>query len=113
MRESGVCPKCGSTEVYAGDQLSFWNKAGSYWANTIPITGWLNAELDNYVCGQCGYVESYIARRDRLEKIRRKWPLVSQRRGWGGSSRTRPCPGCGTAIPEDWKACPYCGQPLI
>jgi predicted nucleic-acid-binding Zn-ribbon protein len=70
----GICPKCGSTEVYAGTDVGY--KSGSSYSNTIPITFWHTAALDNYVCGQCGYVESYIAKDSDLERIRQKWPLV-------------------------------------
>ena len=70
----GICPKCGSTEVHAGTQVS--NKQGSYYNNTIPVTFWRTAILDNYVCGQCGYVETYIAKDSELALIREKWPLV-------------------------------------
>ena len=70
----GICPKCGSTEVYAGTNLGY--KSGSNYSNTIPITFWHTAALDNYVCGQCGYVESYIAKDSDLARIREKWPLV-------------------------------------
>ena len=110
--KSGVCPKCGSQEVYSGEHLPRWTKQGSYWANSVPITGWNYGELDNYVCVDCGYVESYIGNRAKLHKIAEKWPRV------GGYERmlqgpTKPCPNCGSALPDDWKACPYCGQPMM
>jgi predicted nucleic-acid-binding Zn-ribbon protein len=72
---SGICPKCGSSDVYAGTELGY-NKSGSNYSNTIPISFWYTAALDNYVCGQCGYVESYIAKESDLRRIREKWPLV-------------------------------------
>ena len=72
----GICPKCGSSEVYAGTRVS--NKQGSYYTNTIPVSFWRTATLDNYVCGQCGYVESYIANDTDLARIRDNWPLVGE-----------------------------------
>lgn len=68
----GICPKCGATEIYAGTEV--FNKSGSYSVNTIPVTFWNYAPLDNYVCGECGYVESYIADAHQLRRIRENWP---------------------------------------
>ena len=61
--KNGICPKCGSSEVYAGTGLT--NKAGYYGVNSVPITYWIYAALDNYVCAGCGYVESYLNPRIR------------------------------------------------
>ena len=72
--KKGVCPKCQSKEVYAGTKIS--PKAGWNNSNTIPVTGLKTGALDNYVCGSCGYVESYIAKEKDLAVIRKKWPLV-------------------------------------
>ncbi len=73
---SGTCPKCGSSEVYCGTEVGY--KSGSNYSNTIPISFWYTAALDNYVCGECGYVESYIAKESDLKRIREKWPLVQE-----------------------------------
>jgi len=72
--KKGACPKCQSKEVYSGARISV--KSGMNQCNTIPITGWSIAPLDNYVCGQCGYVESYIAKEKHLLAIKKKWPLA-------------------------------------
>ena len=72
--KNGVCPKCQSKEVYSGASVSM--KSGFNHSNTIPITGFMRAPLDNYVCGQCGFVESYIAKERQLAAIRKKWPLA-------------------------------------
>ncbi len=72
----GLCPKCGSSEVYSGADLPFIVKNGNYESNSIPITRRVTAELDNYVCVGCGYVETYIHNRDKLQKIREKWTRV-------------------------------------
>ena len=31
------------------------------------------AALDNYVCTDCGYLESYIAEKDKLKEITESW----------------------------------------
>jgi predicted nucleic-acid-binding Zn-ribbon protein len=76
--KSGVCPKCGSTEVYSGAHIS--NKRGGYYANTIPLGGYWaqGVALDNYVCVNCGYVESYISDEKALREIAQKWPRVGE-----------------------------------
>ncbi len=73
--KKGLCPKCGSREVYSGADISF--KRGMNNSNTIPLGGMsMPAPLENYVCGACGYLESYLYREKDLEAVRKKWPLV-------------------------------------
>lgn len=116
--KSGKCPKCGSEEVYAGDTLPLWTKQGSYYANSIPISGWRYAEMDNYVCASCGYIESYIGDPRKLRLIQQKWPRVRERDSFeplGGRKvvSARQCPNCGSSLNQGWKACPHCGQQLV
>lgn len=73
MRE-GKCPKCGSEEIYAG--LDVTPKIGPFASNSIPIGLFSVAALDNYVCAQCGYVESYIADHEKLKEISGKWRKI-------------------------------------
>ncbi len=72
--KSGTCPKCDGTGVRSGATLMFRN--GAFGANRIPIGGFVprTVALDNYVCPDCGYVESYINDRAVLGRIRAKWP---------------------------------------
>ena len=77
--KNGLCPKCGSNDVRSGAYLS--NKPGQLGTNTIPIGGLglllpLSAALDNYVCVNCGYVESYISDTKALQTISEQWPKV-------------------------------------
>jgi len=72
--KNGVCPKCQSREVYSGAQLKW--KSGIHSVNSIPVNSFRLAPLDNYVCGQCAYVESYIAKESDLSAIKKKWPVV-------------------------------------
>jgi len=117
MLKTGTCPKCGSTEVYHNTHMARWARAGSYWANTIPITNWNNAVLTNYICTACGFTETYLLEPERLQRIRLKWQRV--RPGYTmvgneplGRAPQRACPNCGRALPSEWMACPYCGQSL-
>ncbi len=72
---SGICPICGSDEVYSGSDAPM--KQGTHDSNAIPVTLWDSAPLDNYVCVKCGYVQSYIQDRALLETIAKKWPRVN------------------------------------
>ena len=73
--KSGQCPKCGANEIFAGTEV--FPKSGPFTSNAIPVSLTTMAPLDNYVCGDCGYVESFISRKDDIAIIRRKWPAVS------------------------------------
>jgi predicted nucleic-acid-binding Zn-ribbon protein len=72
--KKGICPRCGSKEIFNGSNVA--NKSGMHDSNAIPVSFFRSAALDNFVCGQCGYVESYIAKEKDLAAIKAKWPLV-------------------------------------
>jgi predicted nucleic-acid-binding Zn-ribbon protein len=79
--KSGQCPKCGSFDVYSGAYVP--NKQGFHNSNTIPVSSGLFSQvvaLDNYVCVNCGYVESYISDEEQLRRIADKWPRVVDER---------------------------------
>ncbi|MFL5733449.1 MAG: hypothetical protein ACJ78Q_09615 [Chloroflexia bacterium] len=78
--KSGQCPKCGSFDVRSGAYLP--NKQGTYFSNTIPVSGGIyprQVALDNYVCLNCGYLESYISDLEALRRIASKWAPVTDR----------------------------------
>ncbi|MEW6670595.1 MAG: hypothetical protein AB1427_02775 [Thermodesulfobacteriota bacterium] len=75
MKEN-KCPKCGSTDIYAGTDV--YPKSGPFTSNSIPVSLTSIAALDNYVCIQCGYVESYVAEADKLKEISKKWARVKE-----------------------------------
>jgi predicted nucleic-acid-binding Zn-ribbon protein len=75
----GICPKCGSAEVYSGAGIQV--KTNAHGMNAVPIRGGIyftpvTAALDNYVCVKCGYVESYIADSKKLDEIAERWDKV-------------------------------------
>lgn len=72
--KKGICPVCGGKEIYSG--MTVKGKAGMHDSNCIPVSIFRAAALDNFVCGQCGYVQSYVAREKDLAAIKKKWPLV-------------------------------------
>ncbi len=86
--KNGTCPKCDSGEVYSGSHITV--KTPFYGMNAIPIKveeGTGNngrpftytdmAVLEKYICGRCGYVETYITSETQLQEIRDTWPRVS------------------------------------
>ena len=73
--KQGKCPKCGSTAVYSATDMPL--KSGPFGSNSIPVSLTSMAALDNYVCVDCGLVESYVADESMLEKIARKWKAVN------------------------------------
>ena len=77
--KNGQCPKCGSSKIYVAKDLPL--KSGPFGSNAIPISLTSMASLDNYVCGQCGLVESYVAREEKLDEIARKWTPVDGNTG--------------------------------
>ncbi len=76
--KNGICPKCDGTCIHSGASIRF--KTGPYSSNTIPLGGMLGptVPLDNYVCVDCGYVESYVGRPDHLTRIQERWPRVER-----------------------------------
>ena len=71
---TGTCPKCSSTKVFSGADIPL--KKGPFGINSIPIGLTSIAALDNYVCGECGYVERYVSSQTKLAEISRKWEAV-------------------------------------
>ena len=74
--KNGKCPQCGSEKIYAAKDLPL--KGGPFGSNSIPVSLTSMAPLDNYVCIACGRVESYIADKEKLAEIKRKWRPVNQ-----------------------------------
>jgi hypothetical protein len=72
--KTGTCPKCDSREIFSGARVAL--KKGPFGSNSIPIGLTSIAALDNFVCGECGYVESYVSDSQKLIEIARKWEKV-------------------------------------
>ena len=76
MMKNGQCPKCGERNVRCNTNRKFPA------LNTITLgSGTCDkryAPLDTYICGSCGYVESYVAKSEDLNYIQEKWALVQE-----------------------------------
>ena len=77
--KQGKCPKCGSANIHSAVDLPL--KSGPFGSNSIPVSLTAMAALDNYVCVDCGLVESYVAEAYMLEKIAKKWKAVNATEG--------------------------------
>jgi predicted nucleic-acid-binding Zn-ribbon protein len=75
--KQGKCPKCGSTNIYSAADLPL--KSGPFGCNAIPVSLTAMAALDNYVCVDCGLVESYVADESMLKRIAKKWKAVNEK----------------------------------
>lgn len=70
--KNGVCPRCHAREVYSSANIRY--KTGN--SSTIPLSFLRSIPLDNYVCTNCGYVESYVADQDMLSRVRDIWTRI-------------------------------------
>lgn len=59
------CPKCNSAQVY--------KKMSRSHRSYIFISLLSAARLTDYVCTDCGFTESYIFNKDKLNEIKNKW----------------------------------------
>lgn len=73
--KNGRCPKCDSKQIYSSIDMPL--KGGPFGSNSIPISLTSMAAMDNYVCADCGLVESYVADEEKLKEIPKKWNPVS------------------------------------
>lgn len=67
--KDGICPECGGVEVY--------QSAGRY-HNKVTIFD--SAQLDIYVCGDCGYLAEFVQIGRHLDHVRDKWTPVNKRK---------------------------------
>lgn len=65
--KNGDCPKCGGGKVFADTDNPYHH---------LPVSPSRLAELENYVCAECGYVESYVVQDRDLQTIRDYWARV-------------------------------------
>lgn len=65
--KNGICPKCNKEEVF----ISIQDTHGIH----IPM-GLNEVFTELYVCGNCGFIETYIQYKSDLEKISGKFKKV-------------------------------------
>ncbi len=73
--KDGKCPKCKSATVYTkreGIKLG----DGFYISDTSWAAGKSIKEIDHYLCTTCGYFETYVENKARLEQVAKDWKKV-------------------------------------
>ena len=74
---TGICPKCGSDEVYVAKEKSVGQAAGAYGSNSIPIDWRTAIAQRNYICLTCFYTEIYAPMtEDQADRVRKNWLRV-------------------------------------
>jgi ribosomal protein S27AE len=64
--KNGTCPKCGCACVYHVEKR-YPEPRG-----VIGVTLWSRVPVDDYVCGSCGFVESYLNDLGDLEQVKKR-----------------------------------------
>lgn len=75
--KDGICPKCGSTEVYDD---TFKGRLMRGYRDGLALDGFASVPIINYVCVDCGYSESYVQHKNDAERIKNKWNRTSKRK---------------------------------
>lgn len=78
--KDGLCPKCGSTEIYTDAELA--EKANEYGVNKVIVKNNLltntYVEYNNLYCANCGYLERYIVKEADRDAIVKNWTRIGQ-----------------------------------
>lgn len=61
-----ICPKCQSLDIINLDNTSLHSQYTSIKTGLMTV-----ADIEVYVCGDCGYFEQYIRNTSDLEKIKK------------------------------------------
>ena len=64
MRNTFLCPKCGSSQVIEVKGSSMNQQT------LIPLNKWSfkNATLDRFICADCGYTEEWVQRTEKFKR---------------------------------------------
>ena len=68
--KNGKCPKCESTDVLRVAKR-YPEPRG-----VVGVTLWSKVPVDDYICGACGFRETYISDLADLDKIKKKATAV-------------------------------------
>ena len=75
--KNGKCPKCNSATVYTKRQgISFSSSSGFYVYISSEWATKSIKEVDHYICTSCGYFETYVEDKAKLEQVAKDWKKV-------------------------------------
>jgi predicted nucleic-acid-binding Zn-ribbon protein len=83
--KDGICPKCGSDEIYTGGPMkSFLGVplvGSTILLSNFKKTNSVRIDLTLYGCSNCGYIESYAADEKSIQNMIDEWqPLKPKRK---------------------------------
>ncbi len=64
--KSGKCPKCGSADVLQVPKR-YPEPRG-----VVAVTLWSSVPVDDFICGACGFVETYLHNMKDLDQIKKR-----------------------------------------
>lgn len=75
MKETHVCPKCGSRDVVRiPDNGRYANGNNIYLSTVLALRG--RVPVIRFVCGRCGYTEEWVERPEDLERLKAAFSKV-------------------------------------
>jgi predicted nucleic-acid-binding Zn-ribbon protein len=78
---NGICPKCQSTEVYMDSNVKTSETPPYITMNLVAVKNGILAphmvRFDNFLCGNCGYLERYVMNRSDREELTKHWTRVA------------------------------------
>ncbi len=69
MKHTHICPKCNDSNVFKIPRPASVGHA----KNVVPKSFFTKANVDRYVCANCGYSEEWIAKAKDLEQLAKKY----------------------------------------
>ncbi|MCQ3936425.1 MAG: hypothetical protein DPW18_05185 [Chloroflexi bacterium] len=74
--KDGKCPRCKSDTVYMKRRGLGHGSSGLYIYISKEFATRPTHDVDHYICTTCGYFESYIEDKARLEAVAKDWKKV-------------------------------------
>jgi DNA-directed RNA polymerase subunit RPC12/RpoP len=75
--KNGICPKCNSKTVHTIRKgISFGTSNQFFVRISSEMFSKSLMEVDDYICTTCGYFETYIEDRAKLDAVAKDWKKV-------------------------------------
>jgi hypothetical protein len=75
--KDGKCPKCNSATVFTKRQgITLSTESGFFVRISSEMMSRSLKDVDHYVCTTCGYFETYIEDKAKLEAVAKDWAKV-------------------------------------